>query len=104
MKAAVYYENGPPGVLKYEDVPDPMCHPKGVVIRVEAVSIEGGDTLNRLRGALTSRPHIVGYQAAGEIVEVGAEVKHLKIGQRVTTVNGDGSHAALRAVPARSGR
>jgi len=102
MKAAVYYENGPPSVLKYEDVPDPTCHPKGVVIRVEAVSIEGGDTLNRLRGALTSRPHIVGYQAAGEIVEVGAEVKHLKIGQKVTTVNGDGSHAALRAVPARN--
>ena len=102
MKAAVYYENGPPSVLKYEDVPDPVCHPKGVVIRVEAVSIEGGDTLNRLRGALTSRPHIVGYQAAGEIVEVGAEVKHLKIGQKVTTVNGDGSHAALRAVPARN--
>ncbi len=102
MKAAVYYENGPPSVLKYEDVPDPVCHPKGVVIRVEAVSIEGGDTLNRLRGALTSRPHIVGYQAAGEIVEVGAEVKHLKVGQKVTTVNGDGSHAALRAVPARN--
>ena len=102
MKAAVYYENGPPSVLKYEEVPDPVCHPKGVVIRVEAVSIEGGDTLNRLRGALTSRPHIVGYQAAGEIVEVGAEVKHLKVGQKVTTVNGDGSHAALRAVPARN--
>jgi len=102
MKAAVYYENGPPSVLKYEDVPDPTCHPKGVVIRVEAVSIEGGDTLNRLRGALTARPHIVGYQAAGEIVEVGAEVKHLKVGQKVTTVNGDGSHAALRAVPARN--
>ncbi len=102
MKAAVYYENGPPGVLKYEDVPDPVCHPKGVVIRVEAVSIEGGDTLNRLRGALTARPHIVGYQAAGEIVEIGVEVKHLKVGQKVTTVAGDGSHAALRAVPARN--
>ena len=23
MKAAVYYENGDPSVLKYEDVPDP---------------------------------------------------------------------------------
>ena len=33
MKAAVYYENGGPEVLKYEDVPDPKCHPKGVVIR-----------------------------------------------------------------------
>lgn len=102
MKAAVYYENGDPGVLRYEDVPDPVCHPKGVVIRVEAVSIEGGDTLNRLRGALTARPHIVGYQAAGEIVEVGTEVSHLKVGQRVTTVAGDGSHAAMRAVPARN--
>ena len=56
MKAAVYYENGGPEVLKYEDVPDPVCHPKGVVIRVEAVSIEGGDTLNRWHGALTSKP------------------------------------------------
>ena len=24
MKAAVYYENGPPSVLRYEDVPDPV--------------------------------------------------------------------------------
>jgi NADPH:quinone reductase len=100
MKAAVYYENGTPDVLKYEDVPDPECHPKGVVIRVEAVSIEGGDTLNRWRGALTSKPHIVGYQAGGEIV--GAEVTDLKVGQKVTTVFGAGSHAALRAVPARN--
>ena len=51
MKAAVYYENGDPSVLKYEDAPDPECHPKGVVIKVEAVSIEGGDTLNRFGGA-----------------------------------------------------
>ena len=38
MKAAVYYENGDPSVLKYEDVPDPECHPKGIVIRVEPTS------------------------------------------------------------------
>ncbi len=102
MKAAVYYENGDPSVLKYEDVPDPVCHPKGVVIRVEAVSIEGGDTLNRWRGALVTKPHIVGYQAAGEIVEVGSEVTNLKVGQKVATSNAFGSHAELRAVPARS--
>jgi len=102
MKAAVYYENGAPEVLRYEDVPDPQCHPKGVVIRVEAVSIEGGDTLNRWRGALATTPHIVGYQAAGEIIEVGAEVDDLKVGQKVATVNAFGSHAELRAVPARS--
>lgn len=102
MKAAVYYENGEPGVLHYEDVPDPVCHPRGIVIRVEAVSIEGGDTLNRWRGALRTRPHIVGYQAAGEIVEVGAEVQELRVGQKVATVGADGSHAELRAVAAAS--
>lgn len=102
MKAAVYYENGPPSVLQYEDIPDPVCHPKGVVIRVEAISIEGGDTLNRLGGILHERPHVVGYQAAGEIIEVGAEVRHLSVGQKVTTVHGHGSHAELRAVPARN--
>lgn len=102
MKAAVYYENGPPSVFKYEDVPDPECLPQGIVIKVEAVSIEGGDTLNRARGELASKPHIVGYQAAGTIVEVGNEVTHLKPGQRVTTVNMHGSHAELRAVFART--
>jgi len=102
MKAAVYYENGPPSVLRYEDVPDPKCHPKGVVIRVEVVSIEGGDTLSRLAGPLAEKPHVVGYQAAGEIVEVGAEVSHLRVGQKVTTVNAWGSHAELRSVPARN--
>jgi len=102
MKAAVYYENGPPSVLKYEDVDDPALHPGGVIIRVEAVSIEGGDTLNRGGGALATRPHIVGYQAAGTIIDVGDEVTHLKRGQRVVTVNAFGSHAELRSVPARN--
>jgi len=100
MKAAVYYENGPPDVLRYEDVPDPECHPKGIVIRVEAISIEGGDTLNRWRGALMTHPHVVGYQAAGEVVEVGAEVTKFKVGDRVCTTGAFGSHAELRAVPA----
>ena len=47
MKAAVFYENGGPEVLKYEDVPDPACPPDGVVIDVEVVSLEGGDPLHR---------------------------------------------------------
>ena len=101
MKAAVYYENGPPSVLKYEDVPDPKVFPGGVLIRVEAISIEGGDTLNRLGGALMTTPHIVGYQAAGEIIEVGEGVTDLKVGQKVATTNAFGSHAELRVVPAR---
>jgi NADPH:quinone reductase len=102
MKAAVYYQNGGPEVFKYEDVPDPVCHPKGIVIRVEAVSIEGGDTLNRWHGPLVTKPHVVGYQAAGEIIEVGSEVTNLRVGQKVATSYNFGSHAALRGVPARN--
>jgi NADPH:quinone reductase len=102
MKAAVYYENGPPRVLKYEDVPDPQCASNGIVIKVEAVSIEGGDTLNRQGGALMTKPHIVGYQAAGEVVQVGAEVKDFKLGDKAVTTGFNGSHAELRAVAART--
>lgn len=102
MKAAVYYENGGPEVLKYEDVPDPQCHPKGVIIAVEAIAIEGGDVLSRFGGQLVTKPHVVGYQAAGTIIEVGPEVEHLKVGQKVATLMNYGSHAALRAVAARN--
>jgi NADPH2:quinone reductase len=102
MKAAVYYENGPPSVLKYEDVPDPQLTPGGIIIRVEAVSIEGGDTLNRQGGPLTSHPHIVGYQAAGEVVAVGEGVTEFKRGDKAVTTSFNGSHAELRAVAART--
>ena len=88
-------------MLKYEEVADPVCHPRGILLAVEAVSIEGGDVLNRAGGNLTHVPHVVGYQAAGTIIEVGAEVRDRKVGQRVVTSGADGSHGAIRAVAAR---
>jgi NADPH2:quinone reductase len=96
MKAAVYYETGGPEVFRYEDVPDPTCGPGEVLVRVQAVSIEGGDTLNRLGGDLARVPHVVGYQCAGDVVEVGDGVDDLSPGDRVVTVGLDGSHAELR--------
>jgi NADPH2:quinone reductase len=100
MKAAVYYETGPPDVFRYEDVPDPQVYEGGVVIQVEAVSIEGGDTLNRAGGDMPAVPHIVGYQCAGTIREVGPGVTDRHVGQRVVATNLWGSHAELAAVPA----
>jgi NADPH2:quinone reductase len=99
MKAAVYYETGPPDVLRYEDVPDPVCGPGDVLIDVEAISIEGGDTLNRGGGEMSARPHIVGYQCAGTVAEVGADVADRSVGQRVVCSFLEGSHAERRAVP-----
>jgi NADPH:quinone reductase len=100
MKAAVYYETGSPDVFRYEDVPDPVCGPGSVLVEVEAVSIEGGDTLNRAGGAMTSTPHIVGYQCAGTIREVGDGVEDREVGQKVVATMMSGSHAELVSVPA----
>jgi len=100
MKAAVYYETGDPDVFRYEDVPDPVCAPDGVLVRVGAISIEGGDTLNRAGGMMFGKPHIVGYQAAGTIVEVGDMVRTRRVGERVVATMLAGSHAQLVAVPA----
>jgi NADPH2:quinone reductase len=99
MKAAVYYETGAPDVLRYEDVPDPVCGPGDVLIDVEAISIEGGDTLNRGGGEMSGSPHIVGYQCAGTVAEVGADVTDRSVGQRVVCSFLEGSHAERRAVP-----
>ena len=102
MKAAVYHETGAPDVLRYEDVPDPELHPGGVLIEVAAISIEGGDTLNRGGGELASVPHIVGYQCAGTIVALGDGVTERSVGQRVVASMMHGSHASLVSVPAAS--
>jgi NADPH:quinone reductase len=99
MKAAVYYETGPPSVFRYEDVPDPVCGSTDVLIDVEAISIEGGDTLNRAGGEMATSPHVVGYQCAGTVAEVGADVHDRQPGQRVVCTMLWGSHAERRAVP-----
>jgi len=98
VKAAVYYENGPPDVFRYEDVADPVAGPRDLLVRVEAVSIEGGDTLNRLQGELTALPHVVGYQCAGTVLEAGADATGFAAGDRVVAVGLNGSHAELRVV------
>jgi NADPH2:quinone reductase len=102
MKAAVIYENGGPDVLRYEDVPAPECPDGCVLIDVEAVSIEGGDLLSRAGSPPAAVPHVVGYLAAGAVVEVGAGVEDRAVGDRVVTLNAAGSHASRRATPAMS--
>jgi len=98
VKAAVYYETGGPDVFRYEEVADPAVAATDVLVSVQAISIEGGDTLNRTGGEMSRVPHVVGYQCAGTIVAVGDQVTHFREGDRVVTVGLDGSHAELRSV------
>lgn len=102
MKASVYHETGGPEVFRYEDVPDPVLRPGGILVEVGAVGIQGGDLLHRQGGVLATHPHIVGYQAAGTVREVGDGVTGFLPGQQVVATMGFGSHAELVSVPARS--
>jgi NADPH:quinone reductase len=100
MKAAVYDHPGSPNVLRYADVPDPACSSDGVLIRVEAIAIEGGDLINRASMFPPHAAFIVGFAAAGEIIAVGKNVRDRHVGQKVTSFDFAGSHAELRAVAA----
>ena len=102
MKAAAYSQPGAASVLVYQDLPDPECGPRGVLIDVHAISIEGGEVLARARGTARTHgtPHVGGYLASGVLCAVGAEVSDRHVGQRVTTSANTGSHASKRAVRA----
>ena len=39
MKAVRFHHHGGPDVLVYEDAPDPVAAPGGVVVRVHALSL-----------------------------------------------------------------
>jgi NADPH2:quinone reductase len=99
MKAAAYHHNGEPDVLVYQDVASPEISPTTVLIRVAHVALQGGDLLNRRNTPPPgAAPHVVGYQAAGVIEAVGAEVAGLRPGDRVVGFAFAGSHAELFAV------
>lgn len=104
MRAVTYIRHGGPEVLTVEDVPLPACHRKGILIEVEAISVEGGDLLDRSGNfvPLGPPPNILGRQAAGRVIEVGAEVSGIAVGQRVVAVRPNGSHAEYFAAPAKT--
>ena len=100
MKAIVYERNGPPDVLEYREVHDPVVTDDGILIRAQAVSVEGGDLIGRASMPPRVIPYIGGYQRAGVIESVGVDVDGLQVGQRVVAFNWSGAYAELSVVPA----
>ena len=98
MRAVVYDRAGPPEVLRFAAVADPICRADDVLIRVEAVAVEGGDIFARSSIDPPGPDHIGGYAAAGTVIRVGSDVTEFAIGDRVATMAVGGSHAELRAV------
>ncbi len=62
-----------PGDLRLEDVPEPVCGPDEVKIRVRNCSTCGTDVKIRNNGHQNlTPPRIIGHEIAGEVVEAGA--------------------------------
>jgi len=84
VKAVVFDRFGGPEVLEARAVPDPRIAPDEALVRVRACGINHLDLWVRsgLRGLDIEMPHILGNDIVGEIVEVGAAVRHVKPGER----------------------
>lgn len=71
--------------IRCESVPDPQIeNPTDAVIKVTSCAICGSD-LHIYNGVIPDMEHgdVLGHENMGEVVEVGSEVKNLKVGDRV---------------------
>lgn len=73
--------------LEMREVPMPSPKPDEVLIQLKAVGICGSDvhyySHGRIGDFVVDFPFILGHEASGVVTQVGAEVTHLKPGDRV---------------------
>jgi propanol-preferring alcohol dehydrogenase len=83
MKAMVLHALGQP--LKLEDMPMPKPGAAEVLVRVRACGI-GLTVVNLIAtpGRVTAYPRIPGHEIAGDVVAIGAAVRSVQVGARVT--------------------
>ncbi|HSO58856.1 MAG TPA: quinone oxidoreductase [Paenisporosarcina sp.] len=101
MKALIYNTFGGPEVLEYRDMPDPEIGTNEVVIRMKAIGLNFADVYRRkgnyhLEG---EPPYILGYEGAGIVEQVGADIKGIQIGDRLAFADVPFANAELVAVP-----
>ena len=84
MKVAVM--NGI-GKMGFEERPIPKPAPNEVLVKLEYVGICGSDLhyyeSGRIGDYVVEPPFVLGHEPGGTVVEVGSEVTHLKVGDRV---------------------
>ena len=89
MKAAYITRTGPPEVITYGDLPTCKPGPTECLVKVVAVDVNPIDTYVR-SGMIPTKldfPFILGRDLAGQIIEVGAQVKRFKPDDRVWATN-----------------
>ena len=109
MKAVVCTKYGPPEVLQFKEVEEPVPKDNEVLIRVHAATVNRTDcALLRARpfvarfitGIFKPKRQIPGTEFAGEIEAIGKNVMSFNIGDRVFGFNdiGSGSHAEYMTI------
>ena len=81
MKAVVCYGEG---IVRYEDVEEPVVKPGTVKINVKACGICGSDIPRAMKKSAHSYPIILGHEFAGVVTEIGEGVSSVEIGDHVT--------------------
>ena len=81
MKAAVLIQNK---TIVYQDIELPPMQADSVLVRVAASGICGSDIPRFFHNGVHFYPIVLGHEFSGEVVEVGAEVKRVRVGDRVS--------------------
>ncbi len=95
MKAIVFDTPGAEDVLKIGDVPSPPMGPNEIRIRVRATAVNRADLLQR-QGMYPPPPGaspLLGLECAGEVAEVGVDVRGWRVGERVMALLPGGGYA-----------
>ncbi len=86
MHALVKAAPGPG--LQYTEVPRPRVGPRELLLRVEAMGVCGTDLhiyqWDAWAASRVKTPVIVGHEFTGRVVEIGADVHTVQVGQRIT--------------------
>ena len=90
MKALVYDEYTTDDdfskILKIKDIPEPKPRPNEVIFRVKFAALNYDDIWGmRGKPLAIPLPHISGTDAAGEVIEIGEDVKNVKVGDRIVS-------------------
>lgn len=82
----------------------PSLKDRDLLVKVKAISVNPVDTKVRRNPVAVGNTRILGWDAVGEVVEVGSGVQHFKVGDQVWyagDLTRDGSNAEYQAVDER---
>ncbi len=125
MKAAICDRYGPPETVVIREVEKPVPGDNEILLRTRATTVNSGDARMRAArvpkgmgmmyrfgmGFVGPRIKVLGFEAAGEVVEIGRNVTRFNPGDRVLASNGfklgghsefflvDGKHGVAARIP-----